>query len=572
MIEALRKINFLISKGQRKGLIILSFLLIIAMILEVFGLGILIPAISIILDPDAILNTPILGDLRSNFSYLTYNEFVISFLGAIIIIYFIKSLFLVLLTFKQNRFLANITSSISNRLFESYLLQPYDFHLNRNASELVKNIQVEINYLGAFLMAILTIVIESTIVLSILLFLIYSEPIGAISIGLFYGVLSILFYKFTNLKLKTWGNLREKLDSQISKIALESIGGIKDLLILNKTAYFGKIFNSKNFSKARISANQGTVSQIPRFYLEFMSIIGLVGFIIIMLVQGKNPTILITILGVFVAATFRLIPSLNRIIVALQNIKYYSSSLEIVHQEVSSLKVQYYRKNNIPSIKFESQIELENISFNFKNGLTVLKNLNLSINKGQIVGIIGESGSGKSTLIDLIIGLHKPKAGLIKIDGLPNLQMSDSWKSKIGYVSQTIYLTDDSIKNNIALGIEKIDINEKKLWDIIKQVQLTDFVNSLKEGLESKVGERGVQLSGGQRQRIGIARALYTDPELLVLDEATSALDISTESDIMKSIDSFKGNKTIIIIAHRLSTLKNADVIYEVKNNQITKT
>jgi len=571
MLETLKKLNFLITKRQGKGLVIITLLLFVGMILEVFGLGILIPALSILLDPEVIESTPLLAELRSLFASMSYQNFLIFFLLAIVLLYTVKTLFLILLNHKQNRFLSNVTASVSNKLFESYMGQAYTFHLQRNAAELIKNIQVEINYFGAFLIALITIAIEGGIVVSVLSFLIYMEPLGAISIGLFFGLLSMLFLQFTKRKLKIWGAIRQDLDTEVSKTALEGLGGIKDIIILGKSKYFSSLFSEKNFFKARINANQGTIAQIPRFFLELISITGLVSFIILMVVQGKEAASLVTVLGVFVAATFRMIPSLNRIIAAIQNIKYYETSVNVVYSEIKSYSETHTHEPIEKEVLFTQSIALENLTFSFKEGKDLLKDAYLHINKGQTVGIIGASGAGKSTLVDLIIGLQAPNSGTIKIDGLPGLQMSNAWRKQIGYVSQTIYLTDNSIQNNIAFGVPETAIDQQKIATLLEQVQLTSFVNALTEGIHTKVGERGVQLSGGQRQRIGIARALYNNPSVLVLDEATSALDLETEKEVMKAINALKGQKTIIMIAHRMATLASADVVYEVNNGKMLK-
>lgn len=571
MLSTLKKINFLITKRQRKGLVILTFLLFVGMFLEVFGLGVLIPALSIILDPEMIDKTPVLSLIRNYFSDFNDKNFTIFFLACIVILYLIKSLFIVFLTFKQNRFLSNIIAHISNSLFSSYMSQPYRFHLNRNASELIKNIQVEINYLYNFLLSLITIIIEGGFIIAILLTLVYIEPVGAISIGIFYGILSLVFLRFTKRKLNIWGQMRQNIDAQLSKTALEGLGGIKDLLILGKTSFYIDYFSNKNYLKARINSNQGTVSQIPRFYLEFISILGLVSFIILLFVQGKDTNNLITILGVFVAATFRMIPSLNRIIAGSQSIKYYMSSLNIIYSEIISFNNLTIQETSITDFSFKNKIELNKIHFGFMKNKIVLDDINLTIMRGQTVGFIGESGCGKSTLVDLIIGLLKPTSGNILIDGDANFYLTQCWRDQIGYVSQSIFLVDDSIKKNIALGIPEDKINNSRIEQVLNQVQLSKFIKSIEFGVDTKVGERGIQLSGGQRQRIGIARALYHDPSVLILDEATSALDTQTEIEIIKSINKIKIDKTIIMIAHRISTLDSCDVIYKVSGGNVKK-
>ena len=569
MLSTLKKINFLITKRQRKGLVILTFLLFIGMILEVFGLGILIPVLSLLLDPKIAEESSALIFIKDFLPEMSYQSFLYLFLISIVALYLFKSLFLVFLTYKQNSFLSNINAYISNKLFSSYLSQPYSFHLNRNASELIKNIQIEISNLSAFFLSLITIFIEGGFIVSVLATLIYLEPLGAISIGLFYGILSIFFFQFTKRKLVEWGKLRQDLDSRISKISLEGFGGIKDILILGKRSYFTNQYSQDNFLKARVVSNQNTVSQIPRFYLEFISILGLISFILMLLWQQKAIISIIAILGVFVAATFRMIPSLNRVIAALQSLKFYRSSLDVIHTEiVGVLDIKNEIKKSNDAWNFNSNIELKNIHFSYGE-INILEEIDLTIYKGQTIGIIGESGSGKSTLVDLIIGLHLPTSGDIFIDGISGFQMQQLWRSKIGYISQTIFLTDDSIANNIAFGVEKKHINFDLINELLKQVQLDKFVNNLENGLDTRVGERGVQLSGGQRQRIGIARALYNNPEILILDEATSALDSFTETQVLNSIKNLKGKKTILMIAHRLTTLADCDIVYEVKNNKL---
>lgn len=569
MISTLKKINFLITKKQRKGLVILTLLLFVGMVLEVFGLGILIPAISIILEPEMVEKTPLISSIRNYFSEFSSQGFILLFLVAIVVVYLIKSLFIVFLTYKQNRFLANTTSHISNNLFSSYLSQPYNFHLNRNVSELIKNIQIEIEYLKGFLMSSITILIEGGFITAIIIFLISIEPLGAISIGIFFGILSVVFLGFTKKRIKIWGKLREEVDNKVSKIILEGLGGIKDLLILGKTQFFLNNFFKQNHIKARLTSNRETVSQIPRFYLEFISVLGLVSFIALLLIQQKEAESIITILGVFVASTFRMIPSLNRIIAAIQLIKFYMPSVDLIFKETQT----NFNKNELRNdfFDFSSEIKFANVSFGFNEGDLILEKVNIEILKGQTIGIIGESGSGKSTFVDLLIGLLNHTSGEILIDGNKNFYSNQSWRNKIGYVSQSIYLLDDTIKNNIALGIPESIIDEVRINKLLKNIKLETFINKLKFGINTKVGERGVQLSGGQKQRIGIARALYHNPDILVLDEATSALDLETEKEVMKTIFSIKGEKTIIIVAHRLSTLDIADEIYKVENNKISK-
>lgn len=571
MLKEIKKVFYLFSRRQKKGFIILTFLVFVGMLLEIFGLGILIPAISILLDPDFIKSSNALSLIRDLLSNLSDLEFLYLSLIFIIIVFFVKTIYLIFLTYTQNKFLNNTIVNITNNLFKYYLSQEYIFHVNNNSSQLIKNLHIVISQLNTYLISFISLITEGGFLIAIISTLIYIEPLGAITIGLTYGLLSFVFLNGTKKKLEKWSKLRLEADGKVFKIASEGFGAIKDLLILNKANYFQTQFNTTNNLKGILSTKQSTLSQVPRFYFEFISVLGLMSFIVILLLKGIELNVLIGTIGVFVAATFRVIPSLNRIVTALQNLKFYKNSLDIVFNEIKDFSHLKRKQVSEKIENFENCIELKDISFYYKKENKIFENINLKIKKGESIGIIGESGSGKSTLVDLFIGLHKPTSGSIFIDKKEVKNNNYSLMNLVGYVSQTIYLTDDTIKNNIAFGVDEQNISEKKIYKIIKQVQLEKFINSLENGIETRTGERGVQLSGGQRQRIGIARALYFNPKILVFDESTSSLDDKTEKAIIKTIDSLKGKITIIMIAHRLSTLKSCDNLYELRSKHLKK-
>tara|TARA_B110000459_G_C16594009_1_gene487674 strand:+ start:316 stop:2055 length:1740 start_codon:yes stop_codon:yes gene_type:complete len=568
--EMIIKINSFISSTQRNKLLFLIVLLIIGIILEVFGLGILVPILTLILEPEVLNKNEIIKEIYETLGFTSYISFIYSFLFFITLLYIFKTFYIVYLSYRQNRFVANLVAYISNMLFSKYIFAPYSFHLTNNSSGLVKNIQVEVHNFWNLCISIMTLIVESSLLLSIIITLIYIEPFGAITIGVFFGIFSSVFYQFTKKKIKIWGEERENIDNKNSKIIIEGLGGIKDINVMGRHIFFTESFRKNNFIKAQLWSNNATLSQLPRFFLEMISLIGLVGFVILMLLQGKDVNILITVLGVFVAATFKMIPSLNRIISAAQTLKFYSPSLDILFAELKEIR-ETQESPTKSKLEFQSRVTIKNVSFSYEGvEEKALKNLNFEINKGETIGFIGESGSGKSTLVDLLIGLHQPTEGNLYIDDKILSNNLREWQNNIGYVSQNIYLLDDTIQSNIAFGIpeEKIDINQ--INEIINLVQLEEFILKLEKGLLTKVGERGVQLSGGQRQRIGIARALYNNPDILILDEATSALDTKTEKAVMKSINKLKGKKTILIISHRISTLSKTDKIYSLNEGKIS--
>ena len=566
----LNKLNFLLSKKQRGSLIYITILLFFGMVLEIFGLGVIVPMLTFILEPDSLGQFLKNSTFIKNIGITNQSNFLYFFLIGIVLLYVIKTIVIIYLVYKQNRFITDLYSDFSVNLFNSYINQNYSFHLNKNSSILVKNIQVEVNLFRSFLSSWITIVIETSLLLAIMLTLIFIEPIGALSIGLFFSILSIVMFSISKKKLKSWGKKREVIDSSISKHILETFGGIKDILILGRKNYFEKYFFKVSRERSRILKNYLTISQTPRYFFELVAIFGLVGFIFIMILIGKDNTELISILGVFVAATFRMIPSFNRIFSAFQNAKYYTSSVDLMYKEFKSFYRNQTENNYIKSKDFNSKIEIRNLTFSYsKSKDLVLKKINLTINKGDSIGIIGESGSGKSTLVDLLMGLYKPKDGKIMIDGVDIHNNTRNWQNKIGYVPQSIFLTDDSILKNIALGIDENLIDFELINSVVKASQLEKFIHSLDEGINTQVGERGVQLSGGQLQRIGIARALYNQPEILILDEATASLDYNTEINVMEAIKNIKKDKTLIIVAHRLTTLDDCDYIYKIEKGEL---
>ncbi|MCG5644676.1 ABC transporter ATP-binding protein/permease [Flavobacteriaceae bacterium LSUCC0859] len=569
MLSTLKKINFLITKRQRKGLVILTFLLFIGMIFELFGLGILLPVLTIITDPNLIDTNIYLVKFAEIFELEKHSDFILFALISLIVFYLIKTIFLVILSFIQNRFLANIISTTARTLFSRYLSLPYNFFLKRNSSGLIKNFQVELHNYWNFWVAFLALLTETLFLISFVAILIYIEPFGAIATGFFLGIISILIYQITKSKLKLWGLKREESDIIISQTLTETFGSIKDIMLLDKGRFFKNIFDDSMSLKTRVWSNNATISQFPKLFFEFLAVLSLALFIIIQLYQGKDVKIIIPVLGVFVASTFKIIPSLNRILSSFQTLKFYLPSVDIYFNEFK-IPYQSFESNILSQARFSHNLEIVDLSFGYsKSEDLVFKELNFTIFKGEKIGIVGSSGSGKSTLVDLLMGLYSPVSGEIKYDGINIYSNLKSWQKNIGYVPQDIFLLDDSIKNNICFGISNSEIDNIKLWKAINDSQLTEFVNNLENGVESKVGERGVQISGGQRQRIGIARALYNNPNILILDEATSALDNETEKEIINSVKNLK-DKTVIMIAHRLTTLVDCDRIFELINGRLS--
>jgi ABC-type multidrug transport system fused ATPase/permease subunit len=574
-MTSIQIIKYLLSKEQKKQLVVLSILLLVGIFFEMLGLGILIPALGLIFSPDIGNNYPGLQPLLKPLKDLSQIELALYGMGFLVLIYFIKALFLVFISWRQSRFSSDLSADLSRQLFYGYLCQPYAFHLQRNSAHLLRNVQGEIDQFTAVSQAALNLSIEASAIIGVASVLFIAEPLGALVAIVFLAFSAVIFYSLIKNKVLLWGRKRLFHDSQITQHLMQGLGAVKDVKLLGRERYFLNKFDEHNTAKARVLTNQATVLQTPRLYLELLAVIGLAGLIIMMLLQNRPLEHLIPTIGIFVAAAFRMIPSVNRIMSSIQSIRYSGPVLERLYTEFTSIRnlpAQNISDSVDKKNAFTGKVVIKHLEFEYYGThKKALDGISLSFNIGSTIGFIGSSGSGKSTLIDVFLGLLMPTSGAIYVDNRDIAECMKGWQSQIGYVPQTIFLTDDTIRRNIAFGVDDKEINEDAIMRSVKAAQLDDYISNLPLGLEANVGERGVKLSGGQRQRIGIARALYHDPQILVLDEATSALDTATESEVMKAVNALHGSKTILIVAHRLSTIQNCDKIFKLVDGKIVE-
>ena len=568
------KLLLLLNKKQRIKTLVLIVLLFFGMILEVLGIGLLLPFLEIISDQDIVTKYLFLENLFSLIAIESYREQVYFFLIVIFILYFFKAFYLVFLNHKQNVFLQNLNAKIASNLFYVYLNQPYSEYTKFKTSKLIKHITADISFFNTFSSGVLSLITESGLLLAIMISIIYIEPVGALTIGFLFVLFSGIFYFFSRKKINRWGESRNNLLEKISNISLEGFNGFKELLIFQKSKIFTKNYSNNRLELSIVQAKMNTLSVLPRHYLEFISIFIFILFILWKLFQASDISSLIPILGVFIAASFKMIPSINKIIIASQNIKFYSNSMDILINELD-LKKNIVESSNSDyfsdKIILKGDIEFKNIFFSYTGDEKyVLENINFKFKRGSSIGIMGKSGAGKSTLIDLVVGILNPSSGDIYIDGKKYNVIPESLKRQIGYISQNVFLFDASIADNIIMSNSKYDDKEKELiLNSIQDADLSEMIDNLPEGIDTLVGENGINLSGGQKQRIAIARALYRKSKILVLDEATSNLDTQTENKIIESINRLKGDITLIIVSHRLSILESCDQIFEIKNNNL---
>ena len=567
MISDLRKIFHLISDKELKRLYLLSFLLFVSVVIEVASLGLLFPTIELVLNS---------GNVSNNFIFSIFQFFDISnvyqikitLIILIVFLFLFKTIFMVIITFFQSKFLSKQKADISSSLFTLYLKQNYTFHLNSNSSLLFKNIHTETWHVNMYVAALIQIIVESSLVISVFAILIIIEPIGTIFISILLGLSSYLFFKKFKNRISDWGKKGVYLNEAISKITLESFNGIRELILYDKLKSVNDRYNKTINSKAEIEIKHQVMSQLPRFFIELIGIISIMVLVFIMLLQSKSSLNIISVASVFVAGTFRMMPSFNRILTSLQNLRFYKEPLKLVYDEFQKLNTDYLN-DGLSDFSFESDVTLENVSYGYDDKKVILNNINLSISKGKTIGIIGESGAGKSTFVSLLTGLIKPTKGEILIGNKPLNENVKNWQNLVGYVPQSIFLLDDTILNNITLEYDQEKIDFERVNKCINDSQLNEFVNSLPDKLNTVVGEKGSLISGGQLQRIGIARALYSNPSILILDEASSALDSKTEGKLMDLIYNDLKGLTKVIISHNKSNLDKCDQVYEIKKGSL---
>ena len=561
----------LLLPGERRSAFVLLINMLIGVGLETLGVGLVIPALSLFTQKNFAAKYPALLPVLNFFGNPDQHALVVGGLLLLLGVYVVKAVFLVFLAWKQNRFTFGIGERLSLRLFTIYLRQPYIFHLQRNSAQLIRNVTNEVSiFTGNVLTPIMQLFSESLIVVGLCLMLLLAEPIGTLSIVCVLGLTSWSFFRFTEGRITRWGKDRQHHEGQRIQHLQQGLGGAKDVKLLGRENDFLKQYSIHNRESSKVGRLNNTIQQLPRIWLELLAVCGLVALVLVMLAQGGALETIIPKLGLFAVVTFRLMPSVSRLLNVMQSLKYCLPVIDILGKDLSLFTPENIEKE-VKISSFQNALELQHITYTYPEvALPSLKDISLSIKHGESVGFIGTSGAGKSTLVDILLGLLPPDQGVVMVDGKDIRENLRGWQNQIGYVPQSIYLTDDTLLRNIAFGLSTEQIDNESVSKAIRAAHLADFIQSLPEGLNTVVGERGIRLSGGQRQRIGIARALYHDPSVLVLDEATSALDTATEKGVMDAVRELQGSKTIIIVAHRLSTIEHCDRLYRLENGQIT--
>jgi len=578
MIDNTKKVLLLFNKGEKKKLLLIFFMMIVSALFETFGIGVIVPFVGIVTNPSMITEQASINYLYKLFNFQSTTTFMIFAVIALLFIFIVKNLYILLFLYVQNRIVLNQQVKLSKRLFETYLSKPYTFHLQRNTADLLRNVNIEVpNLFQGIIMSAFMLITEILVIACIMGLLLYTTSISTIIASGLLGGSVFLFFKIFRKKINKLAKQQQVVDGMMIKWVNQGLGASKEVKVTGKESYFVSAYTSKSQINANIKRYRMMLEQSPRLFIETILVMIVLIMVLIIIFQGKNTANIVSTMALFGMAAFRLMPSINRVMNMITAIRFSKPALTVVYEDLFTNNETYSSKGTIESAvnksdigKFTDSIKLNEISFRYPNQKEYsLKDISLTIPIGQSVAFIGESGAGKTTLVDMILGLFQPEKGSILVDGENISEIKSIWQQKIGYIPQSIFLTDDSIRENVAFGVPKDQIDDHAVWNALEQAQLKDFIEGQPNQLDTTVGERGIRLSGGQRQRIGIARALYHNPEIIFMDEATSALDNETEKDIMSAIDDLKGEKTLIIIAHRLSTIKNCDKVFKINKGRL---
>ena len=574
MKEKLNKVWELFSNNQKKDLFFFLFMALFLSFLDLLGIGLIIPFLMILTGNDY-QEYIFIQNFIDYFKIENQKDLVIIFLIIIFFVFFIKNILNIVFVYLKNKTFFKFFKDIEKKCMKNYLKMPYKNFIKLNTSQLVNTLNSEIEY---FILGVLDpiaiICVEALSILAIFIILIYLEPTGTLFLIILTILIFLIFYKFIGNKLKKIGNERLEIQNKVQKIVIQSLHGIKDIKIVNAEKNFLLNFYKKIDQLINKLTKQKIFSDIPRFIIEIFVVFFLVILSLIILYQNKNVSELLIIVGVFAGAGFRIMPSLNRLILATQSLKFSHSVIDLIHHDIFTLK--FYNENSFDQFNKENskkidKLEFQDVSFKYDGSEKfIFQNINLQISKNDFIGIYGESGEGKSTFVDILSGLLEPTSGKLIVNNSEDYKnIINNGGEYIGYVPQNIYLNDESICSNIAFGENEENINKKTINYAIDSAKLRTFVDGLKNKENTLIGDRGIKISGGQKQRIGIARALYRKSQILIFDESTSSLDEKTENEFLEVVKDLSKNTLIILISHKPNTLKYCNKIFKIVDKKI---
>lgn len=566
------KILYILTSKQKRLSILVFVMILIGAVLETLGVSIIIPLVQAMVSTEELMRNEMIMKLTEKMNITTGNQLILVISGCVIIIYILKNLYLVCLSIVRVNYASHIRRGLSLRIMKSYMKRNYAYFINMKTADLIRGVGYDCSGVYEVIFQAFRMLTEAITVACICIFIIYTDVVMACGVILILGISLLCLFSVFRKRMRRLGDESRACASESNRFLFEAFQGIKDVFVFKGRQYYVDYYGKYYGRQQQIEANKMVAAESPAYFIEAISISCLIVVVCLKLLTGTDASTFIPQLAAFAVAAFRILPSIGRISSSFNQFVFMCPTVTAVYDNLKEF--EKYESKGIglemnedvtAVIPFSNELRIKNLYWKYENSdKMVLENLNLTIHKGTAIGLIGQSGAGKSTLADILLGLLVPQGGSIEIDGVNVLENLERWRNTISYVPQSVFLRDDTIRNNIAFGIAESEIDDKKVERAMKQAQLESVVSELPEGVNTYIGERGIRFSGGQRQRVAIARALYDDPEILVLDEATAALDNETETAVMEAIDALHGQKTLIIVAHRLSTIRKCDKIYEI--------
>ncbi|TRZ87715.1 MAG: ABC transporter ATP-binding protein [Methanosarcinales archaeon] len=578
LFSALKKLRELFTRRDKIGFGILLIGMVVGAVLETFSVAAIPAFISAVMSPEKIMRFKPAAAVLKNFGITTSRDILLWGSLALIVIFLVKTLYLCLQYYLQTRYVQNRQFRLTRRMFTAYMNAPYQFHLRRNSAELFRNTLQEVGQImGGVVRPFLDLTMQGLMMLAILALLFASQPLMALVATAVIGLAGGGYQWWVKGKLRAYSLEAQEHRKLMVKTLQEGLGVIKEIRVLHREKNFIETFVRSLWRTMKAMRYQIITNKITAPYMEFIAIVGLLSIAIFLILMGREAESIAPTLALFAVAFVRLKTSISQVVSGINQLRFGVVSINPVYHDLKMLENKKTHgantniKDNAPQrLRLSRQLSLEGVWYRYPESEEyALKDIHLTLPRGHSIAFVGPTGAGKTTIVDVILGLLEPEKGRITVDGKDIHANLPAWQRNIGYIPQSIYLTDDTIRHNVALGLDDKEISEEHLWQAVRAAQLESFVRTLPQGIDTVIGERGVRLSGGQRQRIGIARALYHNPEVLIMDEATSALDNATERSVIQALDALKGDRTIIMIAHRLTTVQNCDTLYFMKNGQI---
>ena len=579
MRDIVKKLRYILDRKQKIHLCILAVMIFIGGLLETLSVSALLPVVWMIIDPVKAGNNRIVQAVMQVLGIRDVRSLMIPLLVGMVFMYIFKNLFLLALDNEQSRFICYNRNKIISKVLREFLNRPYEFYLDADIPTVFRLTDSDIPHVFTMMMAMISLASECVVFVMLSAVLLLTNWQMLLFLVVVFGLITFVMLVVLKPRISGLGSANQKIQTRIAKWRIQAIYGIKDVKVLHRESFFADNYEESGKVGAAVSRKYTVLNTIPRLFIETIFICSILLFLIIQILLGNDISNMIPMFTVFGLAAVRLMPSVNRINTAITEISYCSPCLDYVYENMNINELS--KKTNqalLPvdpdkDMQLRREIALKDITYAYPNTeKKIFDHADMVVPCGKSVGIMGPSGAGKSTIVDILLGLLKIQGGAITCDGVNIFDNYPAWLSQIGYIPQSIYLVDESIRNNIAFGIADEEIDDERIWAVLEEAQLKDFILTLPDGLDTTIGDRGVRISGGQRQRLGIARALYHNPSILVFDEATSALDNDTEAAVMEAINSFHGKKTMVIIAHRLNTIEKCDIVYKVDEGKIVET